>query len=91
MIKLTIETFNFDICLKIIIRFIKHLKSCNSLLNVIFLNKIYFIGAQEPSVVDCRTTGCGINGECLREGAEFVCRCIPGTEGQADIECHTSK
>jgi hypothetical protein len=42
-------------------------------------------------VVDCRTTGCGINGECLREGGEFVCRCIPGTEGQADIECHTSE
>ncbi|CAH2073959.1 unnamed protein product, partial [Iphiclides podalirius] len=45
---------------------------------------------QELSVVDCRTNGCGLNGECLREGAEFVCRCIPGTEGQADVECHTS-
>lgn len=52
---------------------------------------IFMTGGQEKSLVDCRTTGCGVNGECLREGPEFVCRCIPGTEGQADIECHTSE
>lgn len=50
-----------------------------------------FLGAQERSVIDCRTKGCGKNGECLREGAEFVCRCIPGTEGDADVECQTSE
>lgn len=60
---------------------------------VIYSSNTDFVisGAQERSVIDCRTTGCGINGECLREGAEFVCRCIPGTEGQADVECHTSE
>lgn len=56
------------------------------------LLKCYIVpGAQERSVIDCRTKGCGKNGECLREGAEFICRCIPGTEGDADIECHTSE
>lgn len=52
---------------------------------------VYFPGSQKRSVIDCRTNGCGKNGECLREGAEFVCRCIPGTEGDANIECKTSE
>lgn len=38
-------------------------------------------------VVDCRTLGCGKNAECIREQAEFVCRCPPGTKGLPNIEC----
>ncbi|CAG2055426.1 unnamed protein product, partial [Timema podura] len=36
---------------------------------------------------DCRTNGCGSNAECLREGAVFLCRCLPGTSGRPDVEC----
>lgn len=38
-------------------------------------------------MVDCRTQGCGKNAECIREQAEFVCRCPPGTKGLPNIEC----
>lgn len=36
---------------------------------------------------DCRTQGCGKNAECIREQAFFVCRCLPGTSGQPNLEC----
>lgn len=37
--------------------------------------------------MDCRTQGCGKNAECIREQAEFVCRCPPGTKGLPNVEC----
>lgn len=49
------------------------------------------VGTEQRSVVDCRTEGCGKGAECIRELAVFVCRCPPGTAGDASVECRRGK
>lgn len=48
-------------------------------------------GTIERTPTDCRTDGCGKNAECIREGAAFVCRCLPGTAGRAEVECYSGR
>jgi hypothetical protein len=57
--------------------------------SAIFYNN--FIGTIDRTPTDCRTEGCGKNAECIREGAVFVCRCLPGTTGRPEVECHSGR
>lgn len=54
---------------------------------VCFLNA----GTTDHAPTDCRTEGCGKNAECIREGAAFVCHCLPGTTGRAEVECRSGR
>lgn len=52
---------------------------------------VFSTGTVERTPTDCRTDGCGKNAECIREGAAFVCRCLPGTAGRAEVECYSGR
>lgn len=52
---------------------------------------LFSTGTIERTPTDCRTDGCGKNAECIREGAAFVCRCLPGTAGRAEVQCYSGR
>jgi hypothetical protein len=62
---------------------------CYTFYNI--LCSFFNAGTVDRTPTDCRTEGCGKNAECIREGAVFVCRCLPGTTGRAEVECHSGR
>lgn len=52
---------------------------------------LFYSGSEKSGEVDCRTEGCGKNAECIREDAEFVCRCLPGYSGRPEVDCQRGK
>lgn len=48
---------------------------------------IIIAGTIERSAPDCRTSGCGLGADCLRQGLRFVCKCPPGMTGKPEVEC----